>query len=50
MSVLKKHPLLIRLLLLSLGIALLLGGIFRGEVATVFKKATHICMECIGIG
>ena len=32
------------------GIALALAGIFRGEVQAVFNKATHICMECIGIG
>lgn len=39
-----------------LGLALLLGfvvlfitGIYSGEAETVMKKATNICLECIGI-
>lgn len=32
------------------GILLMLYGIFRGEMAVVLQKATHICLECIGIG
>lgn len=32
------------------GIALMLIGIVRGEVAVVLKKAVNICLECIGIG
>ncbi|HWR18792.1 MAG TPA: CD1871A family CXXC motif-containing protein [Clostridia bacterium] len=34
----------------ALGIAFLLFGIYRGEVAVVLKKAISICLECIGIG
>lgn len=41
---------IISVLLLCLGVALILAGIFRGEALTVFNKATRICMECIGIG
>lgn len=33
-----------------LGIAMIIYGIYRGEVAVVFAKAVKICMECIGIG
>ncbi|MCR4940178.1 MAG: hypothetical protein K5930_08760 [Treponemataceae bacterium] len=38
------------LILLCLGLVLVLAGIYRGEAETVFNKAVHICMECIGIG
>ena len=33
-----------------LGSALMIFGIYRGEVSVVFTKAINICMECIGIG
>lgn len=35
---------------LVLGILFVLIGVMRDEVATVFLKATSICLECIGIG
>lgn len=40
----------IRGAILLLGILFLLFGIAREETATVFLKATNICLECIGIG
>lgn len=36
--------------LILLGTAFLLYGIYSGQVAGVIAKATHICLECIGIG
>ena len=38
------------LLLMGLGLAFLLFGLGRGEGEIVFRKATNICMECIGLG
>lgn len=32
------------------GTAFLLYGIFSNQIETVLTKATHICLECIGIG
>jgi len=34
----------------TLGLAMMIYGIGRGELAVVFTKAVHICLECIGIG
>lgn len=47
-----KRP--VRIVILSvlavLGTAFLLYGVFTGQFASVLTKATHICLECIGIG
>jgi hypothetical protein len=32
------------------GFALLVFGVFRGEVDVVLRKAINVCLECIGIG
>ncbi len=33
-----------------LGLAVMVFGIWRGEMPVVLAKAVNICMECIGIG
>lgn len=33
-----------------LGLAMMGFGLYRGELAVVYKKAVNICLECIGIG
>lgn len=44
----------VRIVILSVlaiaGTAFLLYGVFSGQVSSVLIKATHICLECIGIG
>jgi hypothetical protein len=36
--------------LLILAIAAMTAGILRGELTDIFRKATMLCLECIGIG
>ncbi len=43
----KKH---LRIILLTMGTALLILGAARGEAVSVYTKAVKICLECIGIG
>lgn len=43
-------PLWFRMILFALAIFLMLVGITQGEVLTVLVKATHLCLECVGIG
>lgn len=35
---------------LAAGAAMVLLGVYRGEVQTVLGKAIRLCMECVGIG
>lgn len=46
--VLKKAT--VQVLLLLIGMAMLVFGIWCGEAQTVFSKAIRLCMECVGIG
>lgn len=43
-------PLLCGIVTALVGILFMAFGIYRGEMAVVFKKAINICLECIGIG
>lgn len=45
-----KSKTFLQIALLLVGVALLVLGIFGGEVTTILQKATNICLECIGIG
>nr|WP_297707828.1 CD1871A family CXXC motif-containing protein [uncultured Butyrivibrio sp.] len=46
----KTMPFYVTIILLILAISSCIYGISTGEAKTVNKKATSICMECIGIG
>jgi hypothetical protein len=39
-----------RLLLIGLGLALLVAGIMRDDVLQMWRRATQLCLGCIGIG
>lgn len=39
-----------QVLLLLLGGAMVLFGVWRGEASVVLSKAIRLCMECVGIG
>lgn len=45
----KKRKRLFVLFIIAAACFILLGG-FRNELSTVYRKASNICMECIGIG
>ncbi|MCF0145242.1 MAG: hypothetical protein HUJ73_01520 [Eubacterium sp.] len=46
----RKRKNLVRIILLAAGITLVIAGICQGDFQVTLNKATHICLECIGIG
>lgn len=41
---------IVRVVLLVLGAVLIVLGVINGEPTEIMKKATKVCLECIGIG
>lgn len=39
-----------RYLILGVGLLLFTAGIFRGDVLFLWRRATQLCLSCIGIG
>lgn len=39
-----------RLIIFLTSAAMILFGIERGELETIFAKASRVCLECIGLG
>lgn len=46
----KKKYFTIKYLILVVAIIFIIVGVFNGEINTVYKKASKICLECIGLG
>ena len=46
----KKIPIILPLSILLVGIGMMVLGAMRGETDEILRKATVICLECIGIG
>ncbi len=45
-----KARLAVTVLLLALAAASCVFGVQRGELKTVHRKASTVCLECVGIG
>ena len=41
---------MIRAIIFLAGAAMIYFGVERGELSTIFDKATRVCLECIGLG
>lgn len=40
----------VTVLVMALGLAFIITGIWRHEFTIVLEKAINICLECVGIG
>lgn len=45
-----KRLRILRAVILIAALACVGLGIWRGEVTEIFRKATRVCLECIGVG
>jgi hypothetical protein len=45
-----RERLVWRTALITVGVAMFVMGVFRGEAPEVLGKAVLVCMECVGIG
>ena len=46
----KSMRVILPALILFVGITLMVAGVLQGEPQYLLRKATVICLECIGIG
>ena len=46
----KNKTVIMQLSLLSLGIILMVMGVYRNELTDIMQKAVVVCLSCIGIG
>ena len=46
----KKKKSYLQIGVLAIAICLMIIGLARGEVSSVFMKSINICLECIGLG
>lgn len=45
-----RHRYWLPITLITLGIAAMIFGLYRGEVTLMWERAVTICLECIGLG
>ena len=41
---------ILQAVLIAISLVAIAAGVLRGELTDIFRKATLVCLECIGIG
>jgi len=49
-NVIKPMRSVLPVVILLAGVIMMVLGVWRGELHDIFRKATILCLECIGIG